>query len=149
MAEGEAKRGRRQVDSFRLRLTARTRRAWRAAAGGKGRMARLGVGETARPPGSRPRFGAWLRDSRGCGLRARGGCPSWRNGYARIRSDSASVLRSCRVAKRRLWVVGVEWRVVSLDHCPARRASHGHADVDKRPSRSDLEGPSRHEQLQS
>ena len=56
MAEGEAKRGRRQVDSFRLRLTARTRRAWRAAAGGKGHMARVGVGR--RRDGAEERSGA-------------------------------------------------------------------------------------------
>ena len=58
MAEGEAKRGRRQVDSFRLRLTARTRRAWRAAAGGKGHMARVGVGETPRRSGGAERSAA-------------------------------------------------------------------------------------------
>jgi len=81
MAEGEAKRGRRQVDSFRLRLTARTRRAWRAAAGGKGHMARVGVGETprrsggaersaARRGGFAPRFGAGPRVAAACGRAA-------------------------------------------------------------------------------
>ena len=76
MAEGEAKRGRRQVDSFRLRLTARTRRAWRAAAGARatwrawvwGRRREGAEERSGAPRGAAvsPALRRW--SSRGCGL---------------------------------------------------------------------------------